>query len=200
MSSEAACTSSEGRLFIISGPAGVGKTTLVNRLKEEFSSIKESVSYTTRAVRPGERDGVDYMFISREAFEEKIAAGAFLEYVEFSGHYYGTAQAWVDKHRKRGEHIVLVIDTRGALELKKGDPQICSIFISPPSLEELRRRLIARQTESAQSIERRCAIAEREILTSDVYDYQIVNKDVESAYQVLRSIMIAEEHRTNRSH
>lgn len=186
----------KGRLFIISAPAGTGKTTLVHMLKEEFPCIRQSISYTTRLPRDGEQDGVDYLFVTREEFEKKIEAGDFLEHVELYGTYYGTSKSWVEKHLSRGEHIILVIDTQGAALLKKRTPHLCSIFILPPSLDELHSRLVKRKTESEEAIEKRFVIAKGEMAKSSEYDYTIINDDLAVAYQVLRSIFIAEEHKT----
>lgn len=179
---------------MLSAPAGTGKTTLVNMLTEEFPCVMQSVSYTTRKPRPGEIDGVHYNFVSVKEFEEKIKANEFLEYVSLYGDYYGTSRHWVEAHISDGRHVVLVIDTQGGLQLK-GNIQASFIFISPPSLEVLHKRLEKRKTEPAGMIEKRIAWAEKEIKEGKQYDYQIINDDLLTAYQVLKSIFIAEEHR-----
>ncbi len=186
----------KGRVFIISAPAGTGKTTLAHMLVDEFPNVVESVSYTTRRPREDEVDGVHYRFISREEFEQKIAEGEFLEYADIYGDLYGTSREWVESRLEKGYHVVLVIDTQGALKLKERYPAVY-IFISPPSFEELRRRLLERRTESDEVIEKRLAWARKEVEKSHEYDYRLVNNDLQTAYQVLRSIIIAEEHKVN---
>lgn len=183
-----------GKPFILSAPAGTGKTTLVGMLTKEFSCVVASVSFTTREPREGEIHGVHYNFVSHEAFEEKISSGDFLEYVKLYGNYYGSSRTWVEEHLNRGKHVVLVIDTQGAL-LLRDKWKVTSIFVKPPSLDELKFRMISRGQDSIETIERRLAWAEREIKASRYYDYEIVNQDLSTAYQVLRSIFIAEEHR-----
>lgn len=184
----------KGLVFIISAPAGTGKTTLVKRLKEEFPDIKSNVSFTTRKPRPGEIDGIDYHFIDQETFEEKIRAGELLEYVQLYGFYYGSSKNWVEEQLKKGNHVVLVIDTQGGLNLKNKIPAIF-VFIEPPSLDELKRRLFGRQTEPDQVIEQRFACAAREIEQGKQYDYRIINDLIDPAYEILKSIFIAELHR-----
>jgi guanylate kinase len=185
----------KGLVFVVSAPAGTGKTTLVQRLVNEFPSIMASISYTTRQPRSGEIPGIHYHFISESDFQEKIAAGDFLEYVNLYGTYYGTSYQWIDEQLKKGKHLILVIDTQGALQLKGHFPAIF-IFILPPSLESLRTRLNQRHTETAEMMEKRLAWAQRELEAAHDYDYQIVNDDLAIAYQIFRSIFIAECHRT----
>lgn len=183
-----------GLPFIVSAPAGTGKTTLVEKLSEEFPNVIANISYTTRQQRAGEIDGVHYHFINKDVFKEKIAAGDFLEHVCLYDEYYGTSRKWIEEHLNAGKHVILVIDTQGAMFLRDKYPAI-SIFVKPPSLEELKRRLKGRRTETQQKIEERLKIAQQEIEALKYYDYEIVNDDLEVAYQVLRSIVIAEEHR-----
>ena len=184
----------KGLIFIISAPAGTGKTTLVRMLTEEFDCVVESVSYTTRKPRPKEEEGSDYFFLSKEAFEKKIEEGEFLEYASVFGNYYGTSSKLVDQQRKEGKHVILVIDTQGAMALRESLPAVF-IFIRPPSQEVLKKRLIERNADTDESIERRLQWAEKEISLANRYDYQIVNDDLQIAYEVLRSILIAEEHK-----
>lgn len=185
---------SRGLVFILSAPAGTGKTTLAQMLTKEFSHVVTSVSFTTRAPRGGEIDGVHYNFISKEEFVERIHAGEFLEYVQLYGDYYGTSRKWVIEHQLKGKHVVLVIDTQGAA-LLKGKLDAISIFVQPPSIEELEKRLLARKTDSLESIGTRLEWAKKEIEAKDQYDYTLVNDDLKTAYQILRSILIAEEHK-----
>ena len=183
-----------GMLFILSAPAGTGKTTLVHMLTHEYSCVIASISFTTRAPRIGEIDGIHYHFISEEAFLSRVEAGEFLEYVYLYGHYYGTSRLWVEEMLNKGKYIVLVIDTQGAKQLRE-KISVTTIFLAPPSLEELERRLILRKTEDAQNIEQRLLWAKQEMNAQQAYDYLIINDDLATAYQVLRSIFVAEEHR-----
>lgn len=183
-----------GLIFIVSAPAGTGKTTLVQRLVAEFPCVVTSVSCTTRKPRPGEINGVHYHFVTVQEFEKKIAENDFLEYAKLYGNYYGTSRSWVQEKQNQGKHVMLVIDTQGALQLL-GKIGAKFIFIAPPSLDELRSRLINRQTETPEVIEERLAWAKKEMEAGRFYDYRIVNDDLDTAYDVLRSILIAEEHR-----
>lgn len=185
---------SHGLLFVVSAPAGTGKTTLVEMLTDEFSCITRSISSTTRLKRPNEVDGQDYCFLTDEEFEKKINEDQFLEHVTLFGYHYGTSKHQVEKLRAEGKHVVLVIDTQGALHLM-GQVAATYIFILPPSFEELARRLQERGTENYESLSKRLHEAEREIATSTAYQYVIVNDDIKIAYEVLKSIIIAEEHR-----
>ncbi len=183
-----------GLLFVVSAPAGTGKTTLVEKLSAEFSSVVKSISCTTRAPRKGEINGVDYHFISEAEFEEKIAEGAFLEYAKvFGTAYYGTLASDVERQLESGNDLFLVIDTQGAMWVKKRLDALL-IFIAPPSIDVQRQRLTLRQTEPAGVIENRLACAQREMESADKYDYYIVNDELMVAYAVLRSILIAERH------
>jgi guanylate kinase len=183
-----------GLAFIVSAPAGTGKTTLVSRLTDEFSCVIASISTTTRQPRAGEIEGLHYHFISKSEFESKIAQGEFLEYVRLYGNYYGTSRRWVEEQLSAGKHVILVIDTQGAKLLRKIFPAV-AIFLMPPSLAELARRLQGRGTESQAMLAERLALAEEELKALVHYDYKIVNDDLDVAYQVLKSIIIAEEHR-----
>lgn len=184
----------KGKLFVVSAPAGTGKTTLVKKLTEQFSCIKMSISFTTRTPRPNEVDGIDYHFISHEEFQKKIETKDLLEYVELHGEYYGTSKAQVEKLQNDGKHVVLVIDTQGGLNLKN-QIEVVLIFIMPPTFEELSLRLNKRKTEKLEEIEKRLSWAKHEMEDAKHYDYIIVNDNLNTAYQVLKSIFIAEEHR-----
>ena len=183
-----------GLAFVVSAPAGTGKTTLVQMLVNEFPCVVESVSYTTRPMRPGEIQDVHYHFVSKEEFERKIADNDLLEHVELYGYYYGTGYKSLIEQLKQGKHVILVIDTQGALKLKGKFPATF-IFLAPPSTETLRERLMRRKTEDEAVIEQRLTWAQKELEVMQEYDYCIVNDDLTIAYQVLRSILIAEEHR-----
>lgn len=183
-----------GLLFVLSAPAGTGKTTLVQRLVSEFPSVIQSVSFTTRKPRPQEVMGDHYFFISKEEFEKKIADQEFLEYVVLYGDYYGTSKVWVESMLSQGKHLFLVIDTQGALQLMDS-VEACFIFIMPPSMEVLKERLEARNSETKESLANRLEWAEKEIEAIHYYDYAFCNDDLDTAYDVLRSIVIAEEHK-----
>lgn len=183
-----------GQVFVLSAPAGTGKTTLVQMLAQEFDCVVPSISFTTRAPRITEIDGRDYHFVSKDQFEKKRLAGDFLEYSEVFGHFYGTSKSMVESLQSKGKHVVLVIDTQGALKVKK-IMNATFIFIVPPSLEVLKQRLIARKSESEESLTLRLKWAEEEMKALPFYDYQIVNDKLTTAYEVLRSILIAQEHK-----
>jgi len=184
----------KGLLFVLSAPAGTGKTTLVEMLMEEFSCVQESVSLTTRPPRSNEVDGKHYYFVSEEEFKEKIEAGEFLEHAKVFGYRYGTSSLVLRRQQEGGSHVILTIDTQGALQVKGKVPAVF-IFLRPPSTEELSRRLYDRKTESEEVIAERLRWSEKELALAKQYDYNIINDDLNTAYQVLRSILIAEEHR-----
>lgn len=185
----------EGLVFVVSGPAGTGKSTLVQMLLSEFKdSVVQSCSCTTRAPRSGEKDGREYHFLSSEQFEAKVAAGEFLEHASVFGHHYGTLEADVRKIVESGKHAILVIDIQGGMRIKeKIDAHF--IFITPPSPEELKARLFKRRTESEEKIKERLKRAAEEIEMARFYDYHLLNDNLDVAYQIFRSIVIAEEHK-----
>jgi len=184
--------SSKGLLFIVSAPAGTGKTTLVEQLVHECPNVVRAITCTTRKPRPHEENGRDYFFLSEEEFKKK--EHGFLEEATVFGYHYGTEKAWVEKTLQEGKHVVLVIDTQGAIQVKNKIESV-AIFLSPPSWDELRRRLKARGTESAESLEKRLTRAHEELEMISHYDYHIVNDQLLEAYSVLKSIVIAEQHR-----
>lgn len=181
-----------GVLFVFSGPSGVGKGTLKAKLFEEFADrIAYSVSATTRGPREGEVDGKDYFFISRQEFERRVKNNEFLEHAEFAGNCYGTPRAYVEKLLDSGMHVVLEIDVQGALQVMKSMPECVSVFILPPSFEELEHRLRGRGTETEEKVRERLETAKRELPYAPQYDYQIVNGgDIEAAYQSLRDVFL----------
>ena len=188
----------EGIILIISAPSGAGKTTLCRALMERFPSMKESVSYTTRPSRAGEVHGVDYYYVSREEFQRMIDGDAFAEWAEVHGNLYGTALATIDEARKTGVDLVLDIDCQGARRLKEQIERCVYIFILPPSMEELRRRLENRSSDAQEVIDRRIERAAGEIREARWYDYIIINDNLEKAFEELSSIVVAHSRRTFR--
>jgi len=187
-----------GLLIVISAPSGTGKTTLTRMLLKEFPNIEFSISFTTRKPRPGEVNGKDYWFISREEFLKRIEEGDFLEWAEVYGNLYGTSKSQVLKALNEGKDVLLDIDTQGALQVKENFPEAVLIFILPPSLEELERRLRNRGTDPEEVIEKRLKIAREEIKRAKFYDYIVVNDVLEVAYNKLKSIISAEKCKTKR--
>ena len=181
-----------GVLFVFSGPSGVGKGTLKAKLFEEFADrIAYSVSATTRGPREGEVDGKDYFFISRQEFERRVKNNEFLEHAEFAGNCYGTPRAYVEKLLDSGMNVVLEIDVQGALQVMKSMPECVSVFILPPSFEELEHRLRGRGTDDEASIARRLSNAASEIRQAHWFDAWIVNDDLDKAYDELRAVYLA---------
>jgi guanylate kinase len=188
----------KGLLVVISAPSGTGKTTLTHMLLKEFPNMEFSVSYTTRPPRPGEVNGKDYFFVDRETFERMIEEGDFLEWAEVYGNLYGTSKSQVLKALNEGKDIILDIDTQGALQVKKNFPEAVLIFVLPPSLSELERRLRRRGTDDEETIERRLRVAREEIKRAPLYDYIVVNDVLEIAFENLKSIIRAEKCKTER--
>lgn len=184
----------KGRLYVISGPSGTGKGTVCRELLKDIGN-EFSVSMTTREPREGEVHGREYFFVSREVFEENIEAGNFLEHATVFENYYGTPKDMVLSRLNKGRNVILDIDVQGGLQVKKAMPDAVLIFILPPSLAELRRRLEGRGTETQEKIERRLGQALNEIKLIGEYDYYIVNSDVEEAVALAKSIMAAESAR-----
>lgn len=187
-----------GTLFIVSAPSGAGKTSLVKALRSEISGISLSVSHTTRSMRPGEQDGVDYHFVAPGNFEELIAAGDFLEYAEVFGNFYGTSRSAVEAQLQQGEDVLLEIDWQGARQIREQLPENQSLFILPPSREALQQRLEARGQDSDEVISKRMLAARAEMVHFNEYDYLVVNDDFDVALSELRSIVLANRARTVR--
>lgn len=185
----------KGKLFVISAPAGSGKTTLSRMLSSEFNCVVESISYTTRPPRVGEVDGKDYFFVSKEVFKELEMLGHFIETAHVFGNDYGTSKAFISEHQQKGHHVLLVIDVQGAMKLQQMEMDAIYVFIKPPSMLALKERLIMRKTDSDESIENRLAMAQDEMNHVKFYDYLIINDNLASAYEALRAILIAEEHK-----
>jgi guanylate kinase len=179
-------------VFIISAPSGSGKSTLVHRLLQTVPGLSFSISYTTRPPRPSEKDGVDYVFISRQEFEARLARGEFLEYAEVFGNYYGTNRATFEQAVQEGSDLVLDIDVQGARQLKVAIPEAISIFVLPPSRQVLEQRLRARSQDSEEVIRRRLKGAAEEVRNYTQYDYVLINREIEEASARLASIVKAE--------
>ena len=192
--------SREGLLLVVSGPAGVGKGTLDKALLERHQDMKLSVSATTRAPRPGEIDGVHYFFKTEEEFKAMIERNEFLEYMHvFQTNYYGTPRSFVEEQLSRGIDVILEIDVQGAMKVKKAFPNAVMIFIAPPSMAELKSRLIGRTTETLEQIEKRFATAEKEIAMLPEYEYVVTNDVVEMAVNRMEYIITAEKCKVSRS-
>lgn len=187
-----------GFLLIVSGPAGVGKGTLCNRLLEDDKDVVFSVSSTTRQPREGELDGVNYNFIDKELFEKQIGADQFLEYAFVHTDYYGTPKEFVDRGIEEGRIVLLEIDVQGAIQVKENHPEAVTVFILPPSMDELERRIVDRNTETEAQIKKRMSNAYKEIDLVDKYDYFIVNDDLDLATENLIAIINAEKHKVKR--
>lgn len=192
--------SREGLLLVVSGPAGVGKGTLNKTLLDRHADMKLSVSATTRAPRPGEIEGVHYFFKTEEEFKAMIERDEFLEYMHvFETNYYGTPRSFVEEQLSRGIDVILEIDVQGAMKVKKAFPNAVMIFIAPPSMVELKTRLIGRGTETVEQVEKRFATASREVATIPEYDYVVVNDVVEMALARMEAIITAEKCKVSRS-
>lgn len=189
----------QGLLIVVSGPSGVGKGTIVKELVKRQPELVVSVSVTTRSPRPAERDGVDYFFRDEETFMRMVAEGDLLEYAQFvNGLYYGTPRAFVEEAVARRQDVILEIDVKGAIQVKERWPDGVFIFLLPPSMEELEARLIKRRTEAAEAIRQRLSVVTDELNFLPLYDYQVVNDDLEAAVAKLQCIIKAERCRVNR--
>lgn len=190
----------EGLLIVVSGPSGAGKGTICKRLLENNPSLGYSISATTRAPRTGEVNGVNYWFLSKEEFQKMIAEDGLLEWAEVYGNYYGTPAQKVRESLAQGKNIVLEIDTQGAALVREKFPDGVYIYILPPSLEELKRRIIGRGTDSAESIERRLSCAREEMgCVSEQYNYLVLNDEVDLAVGRIETIIEAEKYQVKRS-
>ena len=180
------------RVFVITGPSGVGKGTLIRGLLARVPSLELSVSATTRRPRPGEVDGVDYHFLTEDEFARKVAEGAFVEHAHYSGRRYGTLRSELERRTARGVPVVLEIEVQGARQVRETMPDAVQVFIAPPSREALRERLVGRGTDSPEEVERRLAVAEEELTARDEFQYQVVNDRLEDAVAELERIVRSE--------
>lgn len=182
----------KGKAFIISGPSGVGKSTVLGELLKKRKDIYFSVSATTRAPRPGEVDGVHYHFLNVETFRQWIDQNEFFEHAEFVGNYYGTPKKYVYEAMENGKDVILDIEVQGAIQVKAKMPEVVRIFVAPPSWRELERRLTDRGTDTTDKIQKRLQRAKDDFDTANIYDYFVINDTVEGAVAELDAIMTAE--------
>lgn len=189
----------KGKLFIVSGPSGVGKNTILNRIVQEQKQVHYSVSATSRPIRPGEQDGVSYYFVSRAAFEQMIERGELLEYAQYVGNYYGTPLAPILEETEKGIDIVMDLDVVGALKVKERVPSAVLIFINAPSFDEIRRRLVGRGDVSPGIMDERLEHAKWECAQADKYDYVVLNDNVDTAVSRILAIMADEKCKTMES-
>jgi guanylate kinase len=180
------------RVFVITGPSGVGKGTLIRGLMERHPELELSVSATTRAPRPGERDGVDYHFLTREEFDRRVAAGEFVEHADYAGRSYGTLRSELDDRLGAGKPVVLEIEVQGARQVRAAVPDAVQVFIAPPSLDALRARLVGRGTDDAGEVERRLRVAERELTAQPEFGHVVVNDRLDEALAQLSTILDGE--------
>lgn len=185
-------------LFVLSAPSGTGKSSLLARLLGEVAGLRFSVSHNTRPPRPGERAGVDYHFVGRDAFEALVAQGAFLEWADVHGDLKGTARAELERAAREGVDLVLDLDVQGAAQVRARCPGAVSVFVLPPSAPELERRLRGRAQDSAAAMARRLSDACREVGRWDEFDYVVVNDDLEAAVAAVQAIVRAERQRRER--
>lgn len=177
------------KLYVISGSSGVGKGTVLKGFLEKNPEFMLSISCTTRNPRPGEVDGVNYFFLSKEEFQDCIEKDKFLEWAEFAGNFYGTKKKYINKCLEEGKDIILEIDTQGALQVKKHMPEAVLIFIAPPSLEALEARLRGRHTEDEVTIQKRLCEVKEELERAEKFDFTVINDDLERAISELEAVI-----------
>ncbi len=187
-----------GRLFVVSAPSGTGKTTVVERLVQVVPGLTMSRSYTSRAARAGERDGIDYNFVSRATFDAMVERGEFLEHADVFGNLYGTGRADAERLMASGKDVVLVIDVQGAVQVRATGIPLVTVFVLPPSFEVLEQRLRGRGKDSDAAIRRRLDTARLEVAAYEEYDYVVVNDDLDACVMAMRSIIMAERVRRER--
>ena len=191
-------TKKRGTLIVISAPSGAGKGTVISKLLEKENNLWLSVSATSRAPRTNDIEGVKYYFYSKEEFEGKIKEGYFLEYAEYAGNYYGTPKEFIEEKLNKGIDVILEIEIQGAMQIKNLIPESIFIFIMPPTLQELKRRLVGRNTDSKEKIIERFKIAYKEINEVSKYNYVVVNDEVDNAVRKIQAIIKAEKCRVDR--
>jgi guanylate kinase len=176
-------------VFVITGPSGVGKGTLIRGLMERLPELELSVSATTRAPRPGEQDGVDYHFLTREEFDRRVREGDFVEHADYAGRSYGTLRSELDARVRAGVPVVLEIEVQGARQVRASVPDAVQVFIAPPSLEELRTRLIGRGTDDPEGVERRLRVAAEELKAQPEFAHVVVNDRLQDALEQLTAVV-----------
>lgn len=191
-------TKEKGNLVVISGPSGAGKDSIVNNLKKFYKNYWVSVSMTTREMRPGDVEGVSYFFIDNDTFEKRIQENKFLEYAKYNGYYYGTPKDKILDKLNQGIDVILVIEIQGALKIKEILPETLFIFVLPPSMKELKRRLIARGTENNEKIIQRFTRAYQEINEVTKYNYVVINDTIDEASMKVANILVSERCRVDR--
>ena len=180
------------RVFVITGPSGVGKGTLIRGLMERLGELQLSVSATTRAPRPGERDGVDYHFLTREEFERRVDAGEFVEHADYAGRSYGTLRSELEERVRAGAPVVLEIEVQGARQVRRSVPDAVQVFIAPPSLDALRTRLIGRGTDDPEEVERRLRVAAEELEAQPEFAHVVINDRLQDALEQLTAVVADE--------
>ena len=186
----------KGTLYVFTGPSGAGKGTVLSRLLSEDEKLFFSISATTRAPRPGEKDGVQYYFLTKEDFEAKIAANAFLEHAKYVDNYYGTLEAPVNEKLEAGYDVILEIEVQGAMQIREKRPDAAMIFVAPPDFATLETRLRGRQTEAEDAIALRLETAKHELQQIPKFDYVVINDDLTRAEEELKAVFLAERART----
>lgn len=187
-----------GKLYVFTGPSGTGKGTILSQVLKQDARLFLSVSATTRAPREGEIHGGHYYFLDKQTFEDKINKGEFLEYAQYVGNYYGTLEEPVNEQLKNGNDVILEIEVQGAMQIHEKRPDAVMIFVAPPSIEELERRLVGRGTENPEKVAARMKTAEEELKQADKFDYIIVNDDLDCAIADLLAILRAERCRNSK--
>lgn len=187
----------KGLLVVVSGFSGAGKGTIMRRLMERYDGYALSISATTRAPRPGECSGREYFFVDKDCFEEMIDRDELVEYAKYVDHYYGTPRAFVEEKREEGKDVILEIEIQGALKIKQKFPDAILVFLTPPSAEELRRRLIGRGTEELSAVRRRLMRAVAEADGVEAYDYILVNEDIDTCTENLHNLIRASHDRAS---
>lgn len=181
----------KGHVFVIAAPSGTGKTTICRRLLERDPRLRLSISHTTRESRPGEKEGVDYHFVSAEAFRELVEADGFLEHAEYGGNVYGTSFRAIEEPIDGGLDVLLEIEVQGASQVRERRPAACLIFILPPNLEVLEDRLRGRGTDEESVIQRRMSLVDRELAVANIFDYAVINDDLDEAVSEVHEVIAA---------
>lgn len=176
-------------VIVITGPSGVGKGTLIRELKSRIPELAYSISATTRDPRPGERDGVDYHFLTPDEFAKRVEADGFVEYAEYSGNHYGTLRSEIDRHLRAGRPVILEIELQGARQIREQLPEALSIFIAPPSFDALKNRLVGRGTDAPEQVAKRLETAKVELAARDEFDVQVVNDRLDDAIEELAGVV-----------